>query len=196
MTRIVLVRHASTDWSGTRFCGRTDLPLNETGRAEVDLLVARLVAAGLSVTAVRSSPALRAVETARPLAAALGAPLELDERLREADFGRVEGRAFDDVARSWPDVARLILACDGTVDWPGGERAADLMERCRSVAGGLEAAPGDALVVTHGGPMRVLAALLGIEPRRAAVAPGQLVTLERGAEWRVAELPEDAGSRA
>ena len=30
---IVLVRHASTDWSGRRYCGRSDPPLNEAGQA-------------------------------------------------------------------------------------------------------------------------------------------------------------------
>lgn len=190
MTRLVLVRHASTDWSGRRFCGRTELSLNEIGRAELELLIARVVAADLSLATVRSSPARRAVETAEPLAAALGARLELDDRLRETDFGGVEGRAFDDVARTWPDIARSLLAGDATIDWPEGERAADLVARCRSIARELETADSDALLVTHGGPIRALAALLGVGPSRFAVVPGGFFVLERGAEWRVVELRE------
>lgn len=196
MTRLVLVRHASTDWSGTRFCGRTDPSVNETGRGEIVALVGRLTAMRLSVSTVRSSPSRRAVETAGPLASALGAHLELDDRLREVDFGRIEGCTFDDVARSWPGIARSLLAGLRHIDWPEGELAAELATRCRLVARELETAAGEAVVVTHGGPIRALVSLLGIRAGRVDVRPSGLMVLERGATWSVVELDESAGAHA
>jgi broad specificity phosphatase PhoE len=188
VSRLVLVRHAATDWSGVRFCGRTDLPLNELGRRQVAALVARVADIGLSVLAVGSSPARRAVETAAPLARALAAPLELDDRLREADFGLVEGSTFDAVARTWPVVARALLAGGSAIDWPAGERAADLARRLRPVATELATATGDTLLVTHGGVVRALLGLLDV-PKEAGidVAPAQLVVLQRGPRWHVVD---------
>lgn len=43
MSEVVwLVRHASTAWSGQRWCGRTDLPLSQAGREEAERLAGRL----------------------------------------------------------------------------------------------------------------------------------------------------------
>jgi broad specificity phosphatase PhoE len=184
--RLVLVRHAATDWSGTRFCGRTDLPLSDLGRQQVAELVARVVDAGLAVVAVRSSPALRAVETAGPLARAFAAPLELDDRLWEADFGLLEGCAFDAVAQTWPAIARALLASSTDIDWPGGERAADLLARLRPVATELATMTGDAVLVTHGGTIRVLLTLLAVpDAAQIDLAPAQLIVLDRSPAWHV-----------
>ena len=47
--RVWLVRHASTDWTGQRWCGTTDLPLNEQGLAEAEQLATRLRRASRAV---------------------------------------------------------------------------------------------------------------------------------------------------
>ena len=41
-TEAILVRHASTDWTGVRFCGTADPPLNDAGRREAETVAARL----------------------------------------------------------------------------------------------------------------------------------------------------------
>ena len=187
MRRVYLVRHAATEWSGTRLCGTTDLPLSPAGRAQADRLAARLVDAGISATAVRSSPARRALETAQPLALALGAHLEVDARLREADFGLAEGCAFDEVERVWPTIARALLAEGGDIDWPAGERASELRDRVAAVARDLEDVGEENLVlVTHGGPIRCLVARLGLDVD-AKVGPAEVLVLERGPTWRTGD---------
>jgi 8-oxo-dGTP diphosphatase len=77
----VLLRHASAgdraDWDGDDF----HRPLDARGRrqaAELAELLRRL-----GVRRVLSSPYLRCVETIEPLAAALGVPVELNDRLTE-----------------------------------------------------------------------------------------------------------------
>ena len=192
MSRLVLVRHAATAWTGVRLCGRTDLPLSDDGRLHATALARRLAEADLSVATVRSSPAARARGTAEEIAAALGAQVMSDARLREADFGSAEGRTFAELERRWPDLARSLLAGKGAIDWPGGERAAELVARLEPLVGEFSSGEAaDAMVVSHGGPIRVLAALLGLGCGRPAIlGPAELLVLERGARWRPADLPE------
>ena len=54
---------------------------------------------GLSVAAIRSSPLERAMETAQPLAAALGLPVVQDAGLNEVDFGEWTGRTLIELDR-------------------------------------------------------------------------------------------------
>jgi uncharacterized phosphatase len=87
-----LVRHGETDWNlERRLQGRTDNPLNETGRGH-----ARQAADELRAEAwdgILSSPLLRAVQTARIIAEELDVPyLGTVDQLIERDFGRDEGR--------------------------------------------------------------------------------------------------------
>ncbi len=190
MTRLALVRHAATKWSGVRFCGQTDLPLSDVGRTQAIELAQRLAEARLTVATVRSSPAGRALETATLLADALGGGLETDERLREVDFGLAEGCTFDEIERRWPAIARSLLAGELAIDWPGGERASDVATRMESVARELEARrAGDVVLVTHGGPIRALAALLGVRSETSeALAPAQVLVLEREPRWHTVDL--------
>ena len=77
----VLVRHASAgdrnDWVGDD----RQRPLDARGRRQAAELVKLLRA--LELRRVVSSPYARCVETVEPLAAALGLPVEHDERLAE-----------------------------------------------------------------------------------------------------------------
>lgn len=86
----VLLRHAAAGdrdhWDGDDF----HRPLDARGRRESEALVELLRPFG--VRRVVSSPYVRCVQTVEPLAAALGLPLELDDRLGEG-----EGRAALDL---------------------------------------------------------------------------------------------------
>ena len=85
----VLLRHASaghrTRWDGHDH----SRPLDERGRGQADELVELLVPLG--VRRVVSSPYVRCVETVEPLAAALGVPVEQDDRLAEGEGGSARG---------------------------------------------------------------------------------------------------------
>jgi broad specificity phosphatase PhoE len=157
MTRVWLVRHASTDWTGRRFCGRTDIALSARGLEEAALLSARLATALPDDLVVVTSPAARAVRTSELLVAALPArvPIDVDPRLAEVDFGDAEGLTFDEVGRTMPALATKILA-GGAVDWPGGESATAVRDRARSVWLDITRDGDPAVVVSHGGLIRAL----------------------------------------
>jgi len=71
--RLTLVRHAKSDW-GDASLGDVDRPLNARGQRDAPEMAARLVTAGLIPTLMVSSPALRAIATARIFAEAFGYP--------------------------------------------------------------------------------------------------------------------------
>ena len=81
-------------------------------------------------TRIVTSPSRRAQATASAIAEAAGIEsVTLDDRWREADFGIAEGLTFDELARVEPDLARRLADGETDIDWPGGERAAELADR-------------------------------------------------------------------
>jgi len=107
----VLLRHAAAGdrehWHGD------DLhrPLDARGRREAELLVALLRPFG--VRRVVSSPYVRCVQTVEPLAAALGVPLELDDRLAEGEGAAASDLIHEDgvVSCTHGDVVRELVDC-------------------------------------------------------------------------------------
>jgi broad specificity phosphatase PhoE len=168
-TRLYLVRHAAVaGWAAGRCCGRTDVPLSDSGRASAERLAASF--AGLGVEAVYSSPLRRAVATAEPVAAAVGRQVVRLEALAELDFGTVEGLTFAEIALAHPELSERWLSAPTTVRFPGGESYADV--RARAVAA-VEEIVGRhrgaaAVAVGHAGPIRAVVGAVLEVPDRAA----------------------------
>ena len=102
-TRLILVRHASTQHSAQRrFSGRNDLPLSPAGERQAAALADRAKSFG-DVAAVVSSPLSRARQTADRIAGALGLGVDISDGMIETDFGAWEGLTIDEVQRRWPD---------------------------------------------------------------------------------------------
>jgi probable phosphoglycerate mutase len=139
-TTFLLVRHAAHDRVGTALCGRTvGIHLGAAGREQARRLAERF--GNENVACVQSSPLERALETAVPIAAAVGRSVEVNEGLVEIEFGPWTGQTF--------------AALDGDPRWagwngarsvsrpPGGEtmleaqaRVVAVLERLRSAYGG------------------------------------------------------------
>ena len=160
MVEIILVRHASTAWSGVRYCGISDPALSPSGLAEARRLAESLAPTLAPDTRVVASPSRRAVATASAIADVArlaGVPrlpgLELDERWREADVGLAEGRTFDELSVIAPGVAAALAAGQLEIDWPGGETHAALAARVASAWADLLADGRPAVVVSHAGPL-------------------------------------------
>jgi broad specificity phosphatase PhoE len=173
MVEILLVRHASTAWSGRRYCGSSDPPLSPAGRAEAAGLAARLAPSLAPASRLISSPSRRALATAEAISAeAGGLAIELDERWRETDFGLAEGRTFEELEGIAPTTAAAILGGASDIDWPGGESPASLAARVGAAWGELVAAGGPAVVVTHAGPILRALALANERPADMSELPG------------------------
>ena len=90
---IYIIRHGQTEGNKARILqGRSDLPLNETGRQQAGEARDGLAAAGIRFDKVYTSPLQRAVQTAQIVAA--GVPQVVEERLIEIDYGPYEGMDF------------------------------------------------------------------------------------------------------
>lgn len=151
---IVLVRHASTAWSGVRYCGISDPPLSPTGLAEARGLAAALAGELPPDVRVISSPSHRAVATATAIADAARLPgIELDDRWREADVGLAEGRTFEELSSIAPEVAAGLAAGELEIDWPGGESHASLAARVAAAWAELRDQGQPVVVITHAGPL-------------------------------------------
>ena len=89
---LLYLRHGQTDWNARDLVqGRTDIPLNEAGRAQARERAAELLGHQPPVEIMYASPLLRAKETAEIIQQALGVPLRFDDRLMEMCFGNLEG---------------------------------------------------------------------------------------------------------
>ena len=154
-TRLVLCRHGEPEPSARgRFCGAIDVGLSDTGRAEADALAAGLAAA--APTALYSSPARRAVQTARPIGVGLGLDVVVAPGLREIDFGEVDGLTFAEVEASQPVLYDEWLRAPTRVRFPGGECYADVKRRALETLAGIAQVEGTAVLVTHAGVIRAL----------------------------------------
>ncbi len=107
---------------------------------------------GLGVTAVYSSPSARCSEPAGMVAAFLGAPVEVDPRLYELDFGNWEGRRWDDIGAGPVGVWAEHWIDQGP---PGGESARELEMRVHQWL--TERPRGEvSVLVAHAGVVRAL----------------------------------------
>ena len=89
---LLYLRHGQTDWNAQGlFQGRTDIPLNETGRGQAREQAEMLLSHEPPVDVIYASPLKRARETAEIVQQALDVPLRFDDRLIERCFGDLEG---------------------------------------------------------------------------------------------------------
>jgi broad specificity phosphatase PhoE len=130
--RILLIRHGETDWNRThRFQGRSDLPLNQMGREQ-----AHALALGLkdqSLTAIYSSPLVRAVETACLIKVFHpSVPFFKEGGLAEMDLGEFEGMEAGQWVAEHPDFIEAWRETPATVRMPGGENLQEVQARAVS----------------------------------------------------------------
>ena len=161
MPSIVLVRHAATTWSGKRYCGRADPALSAAGRRGAEALAIDLAPTLPAGVRIVSSPSRRATQTAAAIARHLTpAPsIERDARWLETDVGDVEGLTFDEVAERFPAFADALATGAASIDWPGGETAAELERRIAGAWAAVIATGRPTVVVSHAGSIRVAIAL-------------------------------------
>lgn len=154
MKKILWVRHGLTDYlRQNRYQGWSDTPLNREGKSEIRSLRNRICQENVEV--IFSSPLKRALESARTLARYLRLDVEVDERLKEMNFGAWEGMTYDEITTKFPEAFRWWERDLLTFKPAGGESINELRMRVESFLRDLAAREEETiLIVTHGGVIR------------------------------------------
>lgn len=156
--KMYIMRHGETDWNKVfRLQGRSDIPLNETGRR-----MAENAAKGLRdvpFTRIYSSPLIRAYETASIVRGDRDIPIITDERIIEISFGANEGQKYDKTKPGdYPELAKFFREPDIYVPAEGGEAISELNARTADFIRFLADTYGNSdeliLVTTHGAAIR------------------------------------------
>ncbi|HQO82743.1 MAG TPA: histidine phosphatase family protein [Synergistales bacterium] len=127
-TTVILIRHGECE--GNReglFRGRTDFPLNETGREQA-LSLAEAIS-HLSPSAVFSSPLTRATETASIISERCGAEMSVRQGFNNMALGKWENRKKSDIEQEYPEEWRLWLSHPERLQIAGGESLLDVRRR-------------------------------------------------------------------
>ncbi|RSM97672.1 bifunctional RNase H/acid phosphatase [Nonomuraea sp. WAC 01424] len=157
-TSLLLLRHGETPLSiERRFSGLGDAELTANGLAQAEAAAARLSREPYRLDVIVSSPLRRARQTAAAVGRRTGLDVEVDDDLREADFGAWEGHTFTEVQRQWPaELAAWLAGPDAAP--PGGESFASAAHRVEAVRERLvERYEGKTvLVVSHVTPIKMM----------------------------------------
>jgi broad specificity phosphatase PhoE len=169
---LYLIRHGQSDfdWSGDRWTSargdQWNPPLSEKGREQAALLAKRLLVMELEPFVVYSSPLRRALETAEAFAREAGTGVTSDDDLVEAHIGGWEGKPFEEIIESDPDVVHHVR--NQRAIWhraPGAESGAGFRTRVRGAVDSILAGHREqnALVFAHGGVINAyVGELLGL----------------------------------
>lgn len=162
-TIVLLIRHGENEYVAThRLAGRTaGVHLNDKGREQADRLVSYL--ADQPLAAIYSSPLVRCLETAAPLAQARSLPIIEESTFLEVDYGAWQGADLRELAKL--DDWRKVQQTPSTFRFPGGESLREVQHRAVT---GVEAVrsqhPNQVIaIVAHGDVIRTtLAHYLGV----------------------------------
>lgn len=101
--KLILIRHGRTEWNVQgRVQGRTDIPLDETGRGQADSIAHRL--SSEKIDAIYASPLSRAYATAAAIAQHHACAVTETEDLTEIRFGAWEGKTGKELETHYADL--------------------------------------------------------------------------------------------
>jgi broad specificity phosphatase PhoE len=153
--RMILLRHGQSEFNlhftaTKRDPGIVDAPLTDLGHAQAAAAAEELAAAG--IRRIIASPYTRALQTAAPLALALGLPVTVTPLVRERyKFACDIGTPRTSLEQSWP--AHDFTSIE-EVWWPQTEEGAEqVVHRARRFRAEMAALPdwSDTLVISHWG---------------------------------------------
>ena len=155
--RLILARHAQTDANVSLLLDSLPPgpPLNELGLRQADALADALAVE--PVDGVYASTALRAQQTAQPIAARHGLTVEVTAGLHEVFMGDLEGTTGEESLMAFLAVAKAWSAGELDRALPGGESALDAIGRFTDAIAGIRArhSHGVIVAVTHGAVLQV-----------------------------------------
>jgi broad specificity phosphatase PhoE len=155
--RLVLARHGQTDANLGLLLDSLPPgpPLNELGLRQADELADALAVE--PVDGVYASTALRAQQTAQPIATRHGLTVEVTAGLHEVFMGDLEGTTGEESLMAFLAVAKAWSVGELDRAMPGGESALDAIGRFTDAIAGIQArhSHGVIVAVTHGAVLQV-----------------------------------------
>lgn len=164
---IYFARHGETDWNiAMRVQGTTDIPLNENGMKQADLLFENLEKENVKLCQIYSSYQRRALTTAEIVGARCNVPVKVIRGLEEMNLGLFEGHTWEEIGMLYSDEHSEWQSNKRYNKAPSGESYQDLLERVFSALDQIieesKAALDlgkDILIVTHGAVLMSLLTL-------------------------------------
>jgi len=186
MPTILLIRHAENDYMKKgRLAGRLPgVHLSENGCQQAQAAAEALGRKfpEKNVKALYSSPLERTMETAAPIAAALGLEVIPFPGLLETDIGEWQGKSVKGLSRL--KVWKIVQNRPSLFRFPGGETFADTQQRISQALSSLctqHEAKDILICVTHADPIKLAVAYFTGIPldlfQRLSVAPASITTL-------------------
>ena len=185
MPVILLIRHGENDYvKKNRLAGRlSGVHLNAHGQEQAKALAEKL--GDKPIKAIYSSPLERALETAAPLAQALGLEVQQRDGLVEVDFGEWQDQRLKALSRT--KLWKTVQGLPSRMRFPGGETFADAQQRiCREIETiARPHEPKDLIAcVSHSDPIKLAVAyFIGLPLdmfQRLSVAPASISALYLG----------------
>lgn len=179
LRRIVMVRHGETEGnSSVRFHGRSDVPLSDSGRAQLRESAHRL--RGEAFDLVVSSHLRRAWEGASIVSG--DAPVRLERDFAEVDFGLWEGSTAEEIRDRDPVLYDDWQSGRAGFAFPGGESREDFRARVqRGLDRLLTSGAASILLVAHKGVIRTIGETLTGGPFEGPELAG-ITSVSRGAD--------------
>ena len=167
MINLYMVRHGQTAASReNRFSGSSDPALTASGELMAEAFARTY--ASLTWEAIYTSPMLRARQTADALCRATAMQANVEDGLKEIDYGEWEGLRQAEVQERWPEAFGYWADDVASRGTPGGETAFQVAARAMRVVEGIRTRhrKGNVLLVSHKATLRVITcALIGLDVR-------------------------------
>ncbi len=159
ITNLWLIRHGEpANGSRCRCYGSLDVPLSPTGVCQAKAVAQNIPARTLC--AIYSSPRIRCLHTAQLIAVHQGCPVTAIGEFSELNFGDFEGRLYDEIAATQPEIYAMWMEHPTDVQFPGGEAFQQMRERVLHAAAKVRHchAGSSFAIVSHGGVNRIILA--------------------------------------
>jgi len=152
ITKVTMIRHGETEWNvAMRLQGNQDSKLTQRGIKQIELVAEVLSKRTFDV--LISSDQGRAVSTAETINKYHNLNILLNEKLRERNFGIMEGLTREEIAEKFPEVHTSYMKRKSVYQVPDGESLIQLYLRVtEELKNIIKIHKGSKiLIVTHGG---------------------------------------------
>lgn len=175
MGKLFIARHGETEWNKeSRLQGWKNAPLTEKGIKQAKALKSRL--RDVDFDLVYSSPIGRTIKTANIILKDRDIELVKDERIKEINMGKWEGRTTEEIKKKFPKVYEDFWKRPDEYEPIAGESFYDVKERTTSFLEEILEVNKDEniLVVSHGCASKLMMSYFEERPLRKLWKPPEL----------------------